>query len=137
MVTKTMKDFMSMASKFVENKHGMWDNAAWLDFISDTQKKGMKMCDDTKTCAGAVLEAMKKYYLTMMETKGIDNIMGEVMDNTITFLKDTKGTWNHDQWEAYLKSMQAKGIEMNTEAKNYLGAVVEASKQMANIGTMK
>lgn len=137
MVTKNMSDFMNMASKFVVNKHGAWDNAAWLDFISDSQKKGVQMCDDTKTCAGAVLEAMKKFYITMMETKSIDNVMVKVVENTVTFLKDTKGTWNHEQWESYLKSMQAKGIEMNAEAKNYLGAVLEASKQMANISTMK
>lgn len=137
MVTKSMKDFMSMASKFVESNKGVWDHTAWLDFVSDAQKKGVEMCDDTKACAGTVMEAMRKYYMTMMETKGMANIMGEVSDSTIKFIKDTKGTWNHAEWEAFVKTMQEKGMKMNDEAKNYLGTMLEATKELANTSTMK
>jgi hypothetical protein len=124
-----MKDFMSMASKFVEKNKGGWDNEAWIDFISGVQKSGMEMCDDSKACAGAVLEAMQKYYKTTMETSGMTSKMAEV--------SDTKGTWNHQEWEAYIKSMQAQGMKMNDEAKNYLGSLLEASKQLASTASMR
>ncbi len=137
MITKNMKNFMNMASTFVEKNKGGWDHEAWLSFITDVQKSGMEMCDDSKACAGAVLEAMQKYYKTTMETKGMESTMADVSDITIKFLKDTKGVWNNPEWEAYLKAMQEKGIKMNEETKAYLGTLLEASKQLASSASMR
>ncbi|MCG6552713.1 MAG: hypothetical protein L7F77_10325 [Candidatus Magnetominusculus sp. LBB02] len=137
MITKNMKNFMSMASTFVEKNKAGWDHDAWLNFVSDVQKSGMEMCDDTKACAGAVLEAMQRYYKTTMETSAMSSAMTEVSDVTIKFLKDTKGTWNHAEWEAYIKAMQEKGMKINEEAKAYLGSLLEASKQLAASASMR
>ncbi|MBF0517963.1 MAG: hypothetical protein HQK97_12795 [Nitrospirae bacterium] len=137
MITKNMKSFMSMATTFVEKNKSGWDHEAWLNFISDVQKSGMEMCDDSKACAGAVLEAMQKYYKTTMETKGMTSKMADVSDLTMKFLKDTKGVWSHSEWEAYIKAMQEKGMMMNEEAKSYLGSLLEASKQLAASASMR
>ncbi|MBF0459436.1 MAG: hypothetical protein HQK99_16215 [Nitrospirae bacterium] len=138
MITKNMKSFMNMASTFVEKNKSGWDHEAWLNFISEVQKNGMEMCDDTKSCAGAVLEAMQKYYKTTMETSGgMASKMADVSDLTIKFLKDTKGVWSHPEWEAYTKAMQEKGMKMNEEAKAYLGSLLEASKQLASSAGMR
>ncbi|WP_420265139.1 hypothetical protein [Candidatus Magnetominusculus dajiuhuensis] len=137
MITKNMKSFMNMASTFVEKNKSGWDHEAWLGFISDVQKNGMEMCDDTKACAGAVLEAMQKYSKTAMGVSGMASKMADVTDLTVKFLKDTKGVWSHPEWEAYIKSMQEKGMKVSEEAKAYLGSLLEASKQLASSTSMR
>ncbi|MBF0519202.1 MAG: hypothetical protein HQK92_05710 [Nitrospirae bacterium] len=133
MVVKTMKDFMGMATKFVDMNKGQWDHTAWMNFISESKKMGIDMCDDTKTCAGAVLEAMKKYYVTMMGTDSMANVMSEAADSTLKFLKNPKAVASKDEWETYMNSMKEKGIKMSEESQNYLKAMMEATKEFANV----
>ncbi|MEO5357890.1 MAG: hypothetical protein H7844_11405 [Nitrospirae bacterium YQR-1] len=133
MVTKTMKDFMGMAGKFVEMNKGQWDHNAWLDFISESKKMGIDMCDDTKTCAGAVLEAMKNYYTTMMGTESMASVMSEATDATLKLIKNPKAMMDKSEWDNYMAGMKDKGIKMNTEAQNYLKAMMEATKEFANV----
>ncbi|QWR77355.1 hypothetical protein [Candidatus Magnetomonas plexicatena] len=129
MVVKNMLEFMFIASKFVENNKGVCDSKAWLNFNSEIQKRGMSICDDTVVNAGGIVEAMRKYYMIMLETNGMTNILGGVSDATAKFLKATNGKWTHSDWENYIEALQAKGVEMNDEALKHLGALVEASKQ--------
>ncbi len=121
---------IDLARKFVEAQKGTWEHAAWEDFLSDVQKKGYELSDDMKTYLGSVLEGMKKVYNTTTATKGMENVMSEMSDITVNFVKKTKGVWDQSGWEAFWKDFQKKGVDLTEETRSYLGEILEASKEL-------
>ncbi len=124
---------IDLARKFVEIQKGVWDNTAWLDFLSDAQKEGVALSDDMKTHLGSVLEAMKKVYEATSATKGMENIMLEISKHTVDFIKYTQGIWTPAGGEAYLKDLQKRCIELTDETNAYLGEVLEATRSIYTI----
>jgi len=129
MAKKTMGGFdilVDLTSKFVEAQKGAWDHTAWLNFLSDVQKKGLELSDDMTDNLGLVLESMKKFYSASTAIKGIETAMAEISNSAIDYFKKTKGIWDQSQWETYLNNVQKKGIELTDETQSYLGEVFES-----------
>lgn len=135
---KTMsgfEDLIKLASQFVEQQKGAWDHTAWMDFISDLQKKGLETNEEFKSQLGTVVESMKNVYNALTATKSIESAVADLSDNTVQFIKKNKGVWDHSEWETFIKDIQKKGIELNEEAISYMGGVVEASKSLYSLSS--
>ncbi len=126
-------DLIALAGKFVEQQKGGWDQAAWEGFLSEAQSKGVELRDEMQASIGGVLESMKKVHNTSMETKGMENALSDISNLTMKFFSDTKGVWDHSQWEKYLDDVRKKGIVLTDETQSYVGGVLEASKEVYNL----
>ncbi|MEO5357476.1 MAG: hypothetical protein H7844_09280 [Nitrospirae bacterium YQR-1] len=126
----SFEELMERASKFVELQGGKWDHMAWLEFLSEMQKQGFHLSHDMQSYLGSMLESMKKLYGTFMSTKGFENVLLDISESTIIFIKKTKGTWDHVGWEAFIKDVQKTGISLTEETTTYLGGVLEAAKEL-------
>ena len=117
---------VDLTSKFVESQKGAWDHTAWLNFVSDVQKKDLELSDDMTDNLGLVLESMKKFYSASTDIKGIETVMGGISDSTMDYFKKTKGVWDQSEWETYLNDVQKKGVELTDETRSYLKEVFES-----------
>ena len=129
MAEKTMGGFdvlIDLAGKFVDSQKGMWDHTAWLNFLSEAQKKTVELSDDMKNNLGLVLESMKKFYNGSTATKGMENVMAGISEHTINFFKKTKGVWDQSEFETYVKDIQKEGFDLTDETRSYLGEVFES-----------
>ncbi len=136
MAEKTMPGFdilIDLSRKFVEGQKGVWDHTAWMDFLSDVQKKGVELSDDMTAYLGSVLEAMKNVYGAATATKGIGKVMSDGSKLTVDFITKTKGVWDQAGWELFLKDLQKKGVELTDETTSYFGEVLEASRKLYTI----
>ncbi|MBF0472314.1 MAG: hypothetical protein HQK91_00135 [Nitrospirae bacterium] len=128
--TNSFNELVALATKFVESQKGTWDHYAWLDFISEVQKKGFDITDDLQDQLGSVTESMKKCYNAIGDTKGFQNILGEISQSSIEFVKKNKGVWNNDGWESYIKDLQKKGLALNDMTQSYAGNILESVKSL-------
>lgn len=129
-IFKPIKDILSNAQKFVDEQKGKWDEMQWQEFLNDMQKKGIEITDEMKSNAGAVLESMKNVYNSMSATEGVSASLADITNEIVQFVKKQKGSWNHEEWEALLQSLQKKGMELTDETKNYVGGILEAAKKI-------
>ena len=86
---------MNLAGKFVDSQKGGWDHAAWLDFLSEVQKKTVELSDEMRDSLGLVLESMKKFYNATAETRDIKKAMAGISEHMMNFFKKSKGV---DWW---------------------------------------
>ena len=131
MAKKTMEGFdvlVDLAGKFVESQKGAWDHTAWLNFLSDLQKKGIELSEDMEDNLGLVLESMKKFYNTSTATKGIETVMTDITKHTIDYFRKNKGLWDQAEWNTYLNDIQKKGLDLTEETRSYLWEVFESLK---------
>ncbi|MBF0519805.1 MAG: hypothetical protein HQK92_08785 [Nitrospirae bacterium] len=126
----SFEELIERASKFVESQGGKWDHMAWLEFLSDMQKQGFHLSHDMQSYLGSMLESMKKLNSTLMSTKGFENVLLDISESTISFIKKTKGTWDHAGWENFIKDVQKTGVSLTEETTTYLGGVLEAAKEL-------
>ncbi len=128
----TLDELIKNAANFVEKQQGMWDHNAWLNFISDAQKKGVQLSEEMQSYIGGMLEAMKKIYQTQtMEDSNaaISETMASLSSLTADFIKKTKGIWDHTGWEDFITELQQKGISLTEETREYIGEVLESAKE--------
>ncbi len=126
-------EIMKLTERFVEKQKGAWNHDEWMAFLSDLQKRGIDMTDETQSYLGSILEAMKKLYVPLTGTENIENIektMKDITNLTIQFVKKNKGVWDHAGWEKFLKDVQKKGLNLTEETVSYLGGVLEATKEL-------
>jgi hypothetical protein len=128
--TNSFNELVALATKFVESQKGTWDHYAWLDFISEVQKKGFEINDDLQDQLGTVTESMKKCYNASADTKSIQNMLGEISQSSIEFIKKTKGVWDNAGWESYVKDLQKKGLALNEQSQSYAGNILESVKSL-------
>ncbi|MEO5359561.1 MAG: hypothetical protein H7843_03825 [Nitrospirota bacterium] len=126
----SFEDLIELASKFVDQQGGKWDHTAWLEFLSNIQKKGFYLSNDMQSYLGSMLESMKKLYTTISSTAELQSTLLGISENTITFIKKTQGTWDHTGWESFIKDLQKRGLSLTEEATTYLGGVLEAAKEL-------
>ncbi|KJR43521.1 hypothetical protein MCHI_000583 [Candidatus Magnetoovum chiemensis] len=119
---------MDLSTKFVQKQGGVWDHTAWLEFISEVQKKGFAISNDMQSNIGKFIESLKNIHNSMTSTSGIEKVMLGITDNITSFIKNNKGNWDHSAWEELVKDIQKKGVDLSDESKSYLGNVVEAAK---------
>ncbi len=95
--------------------------------MKDAQQVGVEMSDDMINYTGSVLEGMKKVYEATTSTKGMENTLSDISKHIVGFVKKTKGVWDQPDWEAFLKDLQKKGIDLTDKTSSYLGEVIEAA----------
>lgn len=123
-------DLLNLAGNFVEKQKGMWDHTAWNKFLADIQSKGLKLNQDIEGKLGLTLETMKKYYSAASNSHGITNTLNDIWTKTSEFIKKTNGVWDHAAWEKYISDLKAKGHTLTDETIGYIGAILEASKEL-------
>ena len=131
MAKKTMGGFdvlIDLAGKFVDSQKGMWDHTAWLNFLSEAQKKGLELSDEMRDNLGLVLESMKKFYNTVAATQGIENAMAGISWHIIDFFKKTGIVGEQAEFEAYIEGLQKKGVDLTDETIAYLKGIFESTK---------
>ncbi len=68
---KLFNEITSSAKNFVEKQKGVWDHAKWEEFLSDIQKKGMSLTEESKKTIGSILESLKKFYQPSPKKKAL------------------------------------------------------------------
>jgi hypothetical protein len=123
-------DLIKRSSRFVEKQRGLWDHEAWTSFVSELQKKGVKLTEDAQAQLGSVVESMKRFHHNSSDAK--QRLMGEISDKTAQFIAQTRGMYNHADWENFLGEIQRLGVELRGETVNYVGDLLEAVKRFYN-----
>lgn len=123
-------ELLKLAGNFVEKQKGIWDHNAWTNFLSDAQTKGLKINQDIEGKLGATVETMRKYYSVVANPQGITNVLSDIGTKTSEFIKKTNGNWDHNGWEKYVSDLRGKGHSLTDETLGYVGAILEASKQL-------
>ncbi|MBF0338515.1 MAG: hypothetical protein HQL05_11865 [Nitrospirae bacterium] len=123
-------ELIELAAKFVERQKGIWDHTAWMDFLTEVQKMGFETTEEMKAYLGTLLEAMKKFYGAATTTDGITNAMMALAENSVGFIKKTKGAWDHSVWMEYLQDVRKKGLAVSDETTKYMGSVMESMKDL-------
>jgi hypothetical protein len=122
------EDLTKLASDFVTSQKGMWDHAAWKDFLSRVQKNGVEISEDMQSKLGDLLEAMKEYHAAVSSTKGIEKAMSTVFNESVAFIQRQKGVWGHAEWEDFVKTMRQNTRTWSEGTEAYLGGVLESLK---------
>lgn len=61
-------------------------------------------------------------------------VLQSLLDIAGQFVVDQKNDWDHDDWEALLTKVAAKGIIINDESKRHLGNILESCKYVYGVG---
>ncbi len=136
MAKKALEGFdilVDLAGKFVERQKGGWDHTAWLEFLSDVQRRGFELSDEIKADLGLVTESMKKFYTAVTAARGVENVMLRISDDTVNFVKKTRGVWDYSGWEGLLKEFHKKGLDLTEETVSYLGEILESVKGLYTV----
>jgi len=131
MTTGKMTNFeelTKLAIDFVTAKKGLWDHAAWVDFMSNLQAKGFDLSGDMQTNLGNLLEAMKRFYTAAAATDSVERAVKTVVNDSVTFVKHHKGVWGHSEWEDFAKTVERNTLSLSEGTMTYLGGVLESIK---------
>lgn len=126
-------DLLKRAAGFVDRQKGRWDDAAWNGFIADVRDKGLNLTKEAEDYVGQVLESMKRFYGTSNgqdRGKSLHEALVSLSDQAAKFVEQSKGIWDHDAWEAFLKDLQDAGVKLSAETTAYVGEILEASKRV-------
>lgn len=123
-----LDELVKLSSKFVTQRQGAWDHSAWLDFVSNVQKKGFEISEQMQSSLGEVVEAMKRFYTSTASTNGIEKAMLRIATDSAEFVKDHKGVWGHADWEAFAQRVGKNTISLSEETTSYLGDILESTK---------
>ncbi len=131
--TKAFEDLMGLAGRFVEQQKGVWDNDAWIGFLSDMQKQGVKVTEEVQSNTGVLLESMKNFYDVSGVTRGIQGVMRETAENVVDFVVTNQGKWDQAAWGAFLKDLQKKVVTLTEETEALIGNILESTKELYSI----
>jgi hypothetical protein len=126
--TAPFEELTKLASDFVTSQKGMWDHAAWTDFLSRVQQKGVDISEEMQSKLGDLLEAMKEYHAAVSSTEDVEKAMKTVFDESVAFIKRQKGVWGHAEWEDFVKTIQQNTQTWTEGTEAYLGGVLESLK---------
>jgi len=126
--TAKFEELTKLATDFVTAQKGLWDHAAWTDFLSRVRKKGIDISDEMQSSLGEMLEAMKGFYSAAASTESMEKAMKTVVNDSVAFVKDHKGVWSHSDWEDFLKTARQNTVSVTEGTKGYLGGVLESMK---------
>jgi predicted flap endonuclease-1-like 5' DNA nuclease len=126
--TTRFDDLVKLAGEFVTSRKGMWDHAAWLDFIADVQKLGFNVSEEMQSRLGELLEAVKRFYEASASVEGIDKAMTTILKDSEEFIWQQRGIWGHAEWEAFAQQVQKNTLTLTQETTAYLGGILEATR---------
>jgi predicted flap endonuclease-1-like 5' DNA nuclease len=122
------EELTKLATEFVTMRKGLWDHAAWTDFVSSLKKRGFDISEDMQANLGELVEAMKRFYTAAGSTESMEKAMRAIMDDSVAFVKSHKGVWGHSEWEEFLETMQRNTLNFTEGTAAYLGGVLESTK---------
>ena len=131
MATKNIASFeelTKLASDFVTAQKGLWDHAAWTDFLSKLRTKGLDVSGDMESRLGELLEAMKRFYSAAASTESVEKAMRTVVSDSVAFIKKHQGIWGHSDWEDFVKTLRQNTQVVSEGTTSYLGGVLESMK---------
>lgn len=126
--TAPFEELTRLASDFVTSQKGMWDHRAWMDFLSNVQRKGVDVSEDMQSKLGDLLEAMKEYHMAVSSTEDIEKAMSTVLNGCVAFIQRQKGVWGHAEWEDFVRTMQQNTRTWSEGMEAYVGGVLESLK---------
>ena len=119
-------DLVKLACDFVEEQKGKWDHSAWMGFLSEVQKTGGRLTEDMQNYLGLILESIKKFNELVSDAS--KKVMEVVCEETVRFVEQSRGIWDHSGWEKFLSNIKNKGVDLTSEAVSQLGSVLESTK---------
>jgi predicted flap endonuclease-1-like 5' DNA nuclease len=126
--TTRFEELTKMATDFVTTRKGLWDHAAWTDFLSSAQTKGFDISGEMQSKLGEMLEAMKRFYTAAASTESMEKAMKTVVTDSVAFVKQHKGVWGHSEWEDFVKTVRQNTLSLSEGTTAYLGGVLESIK---------
>jgi len=128
-----LEELAKFASDFVTAQKGIWDHAAWTDFVSSLKAKGFDLSEEMQANLGELLEAMKRFYAAAASTDDVKSSMNKVMNDSVAFIKRQKGVWGHPEWEEFLQTVERNALTLTEGTTAYLGGVLESIKVFHSI----
>jgi predicted flap endonuclease-1-like 5' DNA nuclease len=128
-----LEDLAKFASDFVTAQKGMWDHAAWTDFVSSLKARGFDISGDTQRNLGELLEAMKRIYAAAASTDSAKSSLRKIVNDSVGFIKRQKGVWGNSEWEGFLQTMERNTLTLTEGTTAYLGGVLESIKVFYSI----
>jgi hypothetical protein len=122
-----------VAGKFIESQRGVWDRTVWPDLLEGLLEKGYELTDDMKTYTGSVFEVLKKFSNAMSATRGMNQVITDIVGHTVSFMNDTTRVWDQREWSSFLKELKEQGIDLTDEMMNYLEGVLEVVQEIYTI----
>ncbi len=126
--TTAFDDLVKLVGEFVTSRKGIWDHAAWLDFLAGVQKAGVDLSEEMQSHLGELLEATKRFYGASASVEGVDQAMMTVLRDSGEFMREQRGIWGQAEWEAFTKQIQANSLALTQETTAYLGGILEATR---------
>jgi len=126
--TTRFEELTKLATDFVTTRKGLWDHAAWTDFMSNLQTKGFDLSGEMQTNLGNLLEATKRFYTAAAATESVEKAVRAVVNESVTFVKQRKGVWNHADWEEFVKTVEQNTLSLSEGTMAYLGGILESIK---------
>ncbi len=141
---KEFNDLLKHTGEFVGKQVAEWDHAAWTGLLADMQRKGYDVSVEMQSNIGLVLESLKRIYLVIAQNywqefylRAVQNIernieitMFNILDQTVNFIEQTKGLWDHNKWELFLKNLSDMGITLNKDVQFHIGTILESAKEI-------
>jgi len=124
--TDPFDELTRLADEFVTAQRGVWDHAAWLDFLARVQTSGIEISTDMEAHLGKLLEAMKEYQTAVSSTEKIEQAADTIFNNSIDFVKQHQGAWGHADWEDFLQTTQENVHAWSGGMEAYVGNILEA-----------
>lgn len=128
--TTKFEELTKLATDFVTTRKGLWDHAAWMGFMSDLQAKGFDLSEEVQANLGTMLEAMKQFYTAAASTEHVEKAVKAVVSDSVTFVKQHKGIWDHSEWEDFVQTVERNTFSLSEGATAYLGGILEAVKTL-------
>jgi predicted flap endonuclease-1-like 5' DNA nuclease len=123
-----LDELAKLATDFVTTQKGLWDHAAWTDFLSSVRAKGFDITGEAQSSLGELLEAMKRFYSAAASTESMEKAMRTVVQDSVSFVKQHQGVWGHSDWEDFVKTVRQNTQAVSEGTTSYLGGVLESMK---------
>jgi len=131
--TTGYEELMKLATDFVTTQKGMWDHAAWVDFVSGLRTKGFELSGDVQTNLGNMLEGMKQLYTAAATTESVEKAIATIVDDSIAFVKRHRGGWGHAEWEDFVRTVERNTFSLSEGMVAYLGGILESTKILSTL----
>ncbi len=134
--TPPFESLIDLAGKFVEQRKGVWDHEAWLNFLSDVTKNGFELTKEMTDYLGSVLESMKQFYQATASTAGMTKVLADIPQDVVTFIQDHKGVWGQSEREQFLDELRKKGAAYTDETTNYVGGILDSVNKIYGLSPL-
>lgn len=117
---------LNKVCSFVITRKGVWDEDSWVDILIDVKRHGVPFSNDIVQYIGALLEAVKKLYVSALPSdSNADKIIPELCHNILDFLLERDGVWRQSDWELLVGKIETYGFELTENINNIIRDLIE------------